>query len=138
MRDAVLNCYDSTAVRKAKDVLWAECCAKLEELKLEKIRRRDTSSRSQAEADLEDILDAVEKLDACQVLPKPYCEADDLLRLPPAIPARSVSVEVSNLADKIESLQKEVDQSLTEMNNNIKSLSAKAVLTTVTASDNPL
>ena len=32
VRDVVLNCYDSTAVRKAKDVPWAECCAKLEEL----------------------------------------------------------------------------------------------------------
>ena len=33
---AVLNSYDSVAIRKAKDVLWAECCAKLDELKLEK------------------------------------------------------------------------------------------------------
>ena len=131
VRGAVLNCFDSTAVRKAKDVLWAECGAKLEELKLEKIHRQDISSRSQAEADLED---AVEKLDACQALPLLYYEADDLLRLPPAIPARLVSVEVSSLADKIESLQKEVGRSLTEMN---KNLGAKAVLTTVIASDNP-
>ena len=137
VRGAVLNCYDSIAIRKAKEVLWAECGTKLEELKLEKIRRRDTSSRSQAEADLEDILDAMEKLDACGALPKLYCEADDLLQLPPAIPARSVSVEVSNLADKIESLQKEVCQSLNEMNNSIKSLSTKAVSTTVTASGSP-
>jgi len=104
---------------------------------LEKIRRRDTSSRSQAEADLEDILDAMKKLDACGVLPKLYCKADDLLQLPAAIPAHSVSVEVSNLVDKIESLQKEVGQSLNEMNNSIKSLSTKAVSTTVTASDSP-
>lgn len=97
----------------------------MDELKLEKIHRQDTSSWSQAEDDLEDILDTVEELDACQALPKVYCKADDLLRLPPVIPARSVSVEVSNLADKIENLQKEVDWSLTEMNN-IKSLSAKA------------
>jgi len=48
MRGAVLNCYESIAIRKAKEVLWAECGTKLEELKLEKIRRRDTSSRSQA------------------------------------------------------------------------------------------
>ena len=79
----------------------------------------------------------MEKLDACQALLRLYCEADDLLRLPPVIPARSVSVEVTNLADKIESLQKEVGRISTEMNNNIKSLSAKAVLTTVTASDGP-
>ena len=103
--------------------------------KLEKIRKRDTSSQSQAEADLEDIL-AMEKLDACQALLRLYCEADDLLRLPQVIPARSVSVEVTNLTDKIESLQKEVGRSSTEMNN-IKSLSVKAVLTTVTASDGP-
>ena len=131
---AVLNCYDSVAIHKAKEVLWAECGTKLEELKLEKICQRDTSSRSQAEADLEDILDAMEKLDACGTLPKLYCKANDLLQLPPAIPARSVSVEVSNLADKIESLKKEVGQSLNEMNNSIKSLSTKAVSTTVTAS----
>ena len=39
VRGAVLNCYDSTGIRKVKDVLWAECCTKLDELKLEKIRR---------------------------------------------------------------------------------------------------
>ena len=42
-----------------------------------------------------------------------------------------MSVELSNLADKIESLQKEVGRGLTKMNNNIKSLSVKAVLTTL-------
>ena len=82
MRGTVLNCYDSTAVCKVKDVLWAERGTKFEDLQLEKIRRRDTSRRSQAEADLEDIQDAVEKLDACQAMSKLYCEADDLLRLP--------------------------------------------------------
>ena len=79
VRGAVLNSYDSVAIRKAKDVLWAECCAKLDELKLEKIRRRDTSNRTQAEADLDDVLDAMEKLDGRQALPNFYCEADDLL-----------------------------------------------------------
>ena len=36
VRGAVLNSYDSVAIRKVKDVLLAECCAKLDELKLEK------------------------------------------------------------------------------------------------------
>ena len=79
VRGAVLNCYDSIAIRKAKEVLWAECGTKLEELKLEKIRRRDTSSRSQAEADLEDILDAMEKLDACGVFLKLYSAAKPMI-----------------------------------------------------------
>ena len=63
VRGAVLNSYDSVAICKVKDVLWAECCAKLDELKLEKIRHRDTSNHIQAKADLDDILDAMEKLD---------------------------------------------------------------------------
>ena len=59
VHSAVLNCYDSAAICKAKYVLWAECGAKLEVLKLEKICRWDTSSWSQAEADLEDIQDTI-------------------------------------------------------------------------------
>jgi len=62
---AVLNCYDSVCIPKALEVLWAECGTKFEELKLEEIHWRDTGSQSQAEADLEDILDDMEKLDAC-------------------------------------------------------------------------
>ena len=69
VRGAVLNSYDSVAIRKVKDVLWVECCAKLDELNLKKIRRRDTSKRTQAKADLDDILDTMEKLDGQQVLP---------------------------------------------------------------------
>ena len=51
---AVLNSYNLVAICKAKDVLWAECCTK------EKIRHCDTSNRTQAKADLVDILDMME------------------------------------------------------------------------------
>ena len=71
----------------------------------------------------------MEKLDGRQVLPNFYCEADDLLYLQPAVLARSVSVEMLNLSDKIDQLQKEVGRSIAEMNDSIKSLSAKAVPT---------
>ena len=119
----MLSRYDLIAVRKAKDVLWTRCERILrDELKLEKVRRRDTSSRTQVEADLDDVMDALEKLDGKQALPKIYCEADDLLQLPPAIPASSASVEIANLSEKIENLQNEVNRGLMEMNNNIKSL----------------
>ena len=72
-----------------------------------------------------DVLDAMEKLDDRQVLPNFYCEANDLLYLPTAVPARLVSVEMLNLSDKIDQLQKEVGWSIAEMNDSIKSLSAK-------------
>ena len=71
----------------------------------------------------------MEKLDGRQVLPNIYCEADDLLYLQPAVLAHSVSVEMLNLSDKIDQLQKEVGRSIAEMNDSIKSLSAKAVPT---------
>ena len=68
----------------------------------------------------------MEKLNDRQVLPNFYCEADDLLYFPPAVLARLVSVEMLNLSDKINQLQKEVGWSIAEMNDSIKSLSAKA------------
>ena len=51
-------------------------------------------NHTQAKADLDDVLDVMEKLDGRQALPNFYCEADDLVYLPPAVPARSVSVEM--------------------------------------------
>ena len=90
----VLNSYNLVAIRKAKHIFWAECCTKQEELNLEKIHHRDTSNRTQAEADLDDILDAMEKLNGWQVLPNFYYKANDLLYLPPAVPACLVSVEI--------------------------------------------
>ena len=74
-------------------------------------------------------MDAMEKLNDRQVLPNFYCEADDLLYFPPAVLARLVSVEMLNLSDKINQLQKEVGRSIAEMNDSIKSFSAKAVPT---------
>ena len=53
---------------------------------------------SQVEADLDDVMDALEKLDGKQALLKIYCEADDLLQLPLTIPALSVSVQIANLS----------------------------------------
>ena len=72
----------------------------------------------------------MEKLDGRQVL-NFYCKADDLLYLPPAVPAHLVSVEMLSLSDKIDQLQKEVGWSIAEMDDSIKSLSAKAVPTAV-------
>ena len=73
----------------------------------------------------------MEKLDGRQALLNFYCKADDLLYLPPAVPARLVSVEMLSLSDKIDQLQKEVGWSIAEMDDSIKSLSAKAVPTAV-------
>jgi len=91
----VLSHYNLIVICKAKYILWTECELTLHDvLKLEKICRWDTSSHTQAEADLEDVMDAMEKLDRQNALPKVYCEAENLLQLPPAIPALSVGVKL--------------------------------------------
>ena len=67
-------------------------------------------------------MDAMEKLDSLCTLPKVYCDADDLLQLPPPIPALSVGVEISNLSEKVENLQREVSHGLMELKNSMKSV----------------
>lgn len=113
-------------IRKAKYILWTECELTLHDvLKLEKIRRWDTSSHTQAEADLEDVMDAMEKLDRQHALSKVCCEADNLLQLPLSIPALSVGVEISNLSEKTENLQREVSRGLMELENSMKSVTKR-------------
>ena len=55
-----------------------------------------------------------------------YYEADNLLQLPPSIPALSVGVEISNLSEKTENLQKEVSRGLMELENSMKSVPKSA------------
>ncbi len=47
--------------------------------------RRGSEKRTQATADLEDILIAFEKLDEDESIPEIYCEATDLAKLPPVV-----------------------------------------------------
>ena len=55
--------YNAAALRYAKDILWEGCRDDLARLKLEKIGRRSSSTRSQELADLDDLFEAFEVLD---------------------------------------------------------------------------
>ncbi len=120
LKAALLSRYDAVMVCPAKDALCSACQQAVDEFKMEKIRRRDTSSRSQPEADLDDIHDALEKLDAQSLIPNFFCAVNDLLYLRPAIPAVTVSAEVS----------KEVGEILTGINTNITDLSSRNIVQT--------
>jgi len=63
--------------------LWdSECLNLLTKAGLCFQQRRGPGKRTQAAADLEDILVAFAKLDETNELPEIYCEATDLVKLP--------------------------------------------------------
>ena len=87
--------------------------------------RRSSEKRSQAAADLDDILHAFSKLDEVDKIPEIFCEATELVKLPPVatnligelIAVNAASLKV--IEDKISQLQ--VD--LTGMSSNLESSS---------------
>ena len=67
---------------KAKKALWdSDCSSLLTAAGLSYQQRRESEKRSQAAADLDDILVAFNKLDEIDKLPEIFCEAIDLVLL---------------------------------------------------------
>ena len=71
---------------EAKRALWdSKCSTALLEAGLSFQPRRGSEKCSQAAADLDDMLIAFEKLDDVDKVPDIYCEAADLVQLPPIV-----------------------------------------------------
>lgn len=83
LRQSVTERFDTSSLVDAKKRLWDECSGDLGSAGLFFHARRGSEKRSQAMAELEDILEAFESLDASDKLPSVYCEATDLLKIPP-------------------------------------------------------
>lgn len=96
------------------------------------IRRRDSDKRNQNRVDLDDIWAAFEALDCNEALPAIYCEAHDLLLLPP--PARgppgigllpaTTACDLNDLKVKMEEMSAKVEglqSKLTEVNDKLSS-----------------
>ena len=79
----VLDRFDQSAVEHSKQLLWESCKTELEDAGLVYHQRRSSDKREQINADLEDILAAVDALDVTDKIPPIYCEATELLKLPP-------------------------------------------------------
>ena len=98
----------------AKQLLWQFTKQDLELAGLSFHSRRNSDKRSQLAADLDDILQAFLTLDSAYHIPEIYCEATDLLRVPPlSLDPVSEQVQTNtqalhNLISKIESLEKEI------------------------------
>ena len=83
LKQAALSRFNISMLASAKKALWECCNDDLTMLDLPFTQRRSSEKRSQAAADLEDILLAFSKLDEVDKIPPIYCEALDLVRLPP-------------------------------------------------------
>ena len=81
--------------------------------------RRDSDKRSQLTADIEDLVQAFDTLDSSDSIPSIYCEANDLLLMPPlsldptAEQVQQNTKALANLVSKIENLEKLLSTSAT-------------------------
>ena len=93
----------------AKKTLWDACTVDLSSLELPFIPRRSSEKRSQASADLEDILLAFNKIDEVDKIPQIYCEAAELVKLPPVV-TDPISMLVSSNAACLNELDGKISQ----------------------------
>ena len=86
LKRSALSKFDATLMLKAKKALWDSACSEaLLAAGLPFLTRRGSEKRSQAAADLDDILSAFDKLDEGENIPDIFCEAVDLVKLPPIV-----------------------------------------------------
>ena len=82
LKRIVYERFSSDAVDTAKS-LCDSCGQLLEEAGMPYQSRRDSDRRSQLSANLEDIIMAFNALDTNDLIPQIFCEASDLVKLPP-------------------------------------------------------
>ena len=128
LKTAVLDKFDSFLVESAKKELFSVRKDCLQASGLVYKQRRSSEKRDQAKADLEDILSAFDALDSSNNLPEVFCEAADLLLLPP-ICLDPVSEQVAvntktlvSLNETFESLKTQLATSITSIEKELKAL----------------
>ena len=116
--------YSPDDIENAKKLLWAHCRVDLEAAGLPFHTRRESNKRSQLAANLDDILQALTVLDASELIPCIYCEASELLRVPPlsldplSETLHSNTMTLESLASKIDLLETKLSSVLDSRNTN--------------------
>ena len=110
----VIERFDAGSLVTAKKLLWDKCKLDLEVGGLTFHSRRASEKRSQAVAELDDINEAFELLDSHEKLPAIFCEANDLLNLPPLCldPVSDQLLENTNSINKIDTSIQELKEQL--------------------------
>ncbi len=128
LKQAALSRFSTAMLSDAKRALWEVCSDALSSLDLSFMSRRRSEKRSQAAADLEDILEAFSRLDDVDKVPLIYCEATELVKLPPISPdstSELVMVNGARLAEienKVSELQEGVAELKSKVNSNLSSV----------------
>ena len=119
LKQAALSRFNISMLASAKKALWECCKDDLTVLDLPFTQRRSSEKRSQAAADLEDILLAFSKLDEVDKIPPIYCEALDLVRLPPI-----ASDPISDLIMGNRACLQEIEAKISQLQDEIANSSA--------------
>jgi len=127
LKQAALGRFNSPMLAAAKKTLWDACTVDLSSLELPLIPRRSSEKRSQASADLEDILLAFNKLDEVDKIPQIYCEAAELVKLPPVV-TDPISMLVSSNAACLNELDGKISQLQVDIQNLSSILESSASL----------
>ena len=119
LKQALRENFSENEVANALKILWDSSSSVLESSGFTYHQRRGSEKCPVAELVIKDILSAFDKLDSSESIPPMYCEASDLLKLPPiATDMPIATVQESNL--RIKDLQTDVQVS----NNHIRDLQA--------------
>ena len=110
--------FDSVVMSKAKKALWdSDCSSLLTAAGLSYQQRRGSEKRSQDDAaDLDDILVVFDKLNEFDKLPEIFCEAVDLVLLPPLV-ADSCTALVQHNSSVLEAIEHKLDSLTIEISN---------------------
>ncbi len=122
LKKVISDRFDISALEEAKRKLWGDCEHALSEEGLVSQRRRSAIKH------LEDILAAFEALDTTASLPEMFCEAKDLLKLPPLSldPVSELvnqnSDSISEVLTNLSSLKEQLDSSVLSLTTKISTL----------------
>lgn len=122
LKQAALGKFSTSLLADAKKKLWDHC--QLAPHGLPFTSRRSSEKRSQASADLEDILAGFSKLDEDDSIPPIFCEAVELIQLP-AIVSDPIGVIVRDNGASLKALDDKVQclsDTLTNLDSSLSSL----------------
>jgi len=106
IRKTILGHFTAVQIAEAKDLLW-EKCPDLGEKK----KRRDSPGRTEKEANVDDILDAYQKLDKDNKTPCVVINAVELGSIPKFHPEE---VSIFSIVDRLKKLEENVDRLVCE------------------------
>ena len=115
LKSAATSKFDDVLMCKAKKSLWDAREDVLSAAGLAYQSRRGSERRTQASADLDDILTALDKLDETENgIPDIFCEAADLVRIPPVVVddctelVQRNGLSLGNITSKLEALSSDI------------------------------